>query len=538
VRARTAVAMESSDLRGEAGGSLVRRHGARGCLSLLAALLLAAPSRADTAVVPTDFATVQAAVDAVQGTPDALVRIDSSATFVGRVTVTESVRIEAGAGFRPTLEGVPGDCALVGPCTIELHTVTAGQRLDLRGLRVVPPAGIAPGSGGQLVLVFNESTQFLTLDIVEVELADPAGASFDGILSRVSPASPGANSIAVTDSRIDIRGLPPHPASAIEMGERGQLSVIGGELSLRGPPGNLLSLSGEQIAFVLSASLLVEAPAASLHAGVAQIVGASASTVSGNAIELVGNGDGTVGGVLLLASGGGGGDLLFDSNRIVGDRNGAAFAVTAEAFQGSLARVTAVNNEIRGLGGGFRLASQGGTVEAVLTNNTVHDSFFDAVQIEAFSGPIEVAIFNNLFTRTIGSGIDVELLGGTVAGELGYNGYFENFGGAIDPQLEPSSSADVFADPRYVATDDLRLQAASPMVDRANDSAPSVPKDDIDGVDRPVGAGFDIGAHEGAVQAAIVEVPALGPAGFALLTLALGAVGLRRIASTRQRRQP
>jgi hypothetical protein len=58
---------------------------------VLILLLAVAPAAADLAVVPDDFATIQQAVQAVQGTADALVRIDSNATFAETVTATASV---------------------------------------------------------------------------------------------------------------------------------------------------------------------------------------------------------------------------------------------------------------------------------------------------------------------------------------------------------------------------------------------------------------------------------------------------------------
>ena len=78
-----------------------RRRPAPRAAVVALALLTSSAALAATAVVPTDFATIQEAVDAVQGTANALVRIDSNATFVETVHATESVAIEAG-----TLEGL------------------------------------------------------------------------------------------------------------------------------------------------------------------------------------------------------------------------------------------------------------------------------------------------------------------------------------------------------------------------------------------------------------------------------------------------
>jgi hypothetical protein len=399
----------------------------------------------------------------------------------------------------------------------------------LRGLRLEPPAGLAPGSGGRHVLLFNESSAAATLVAVEIELGDPEGVGYDGLVSRVAAATPGENSVLVETSRIDVRGLPQHTASAIEMVERGVLSVIDSDLSQSGPSGNLLSFFGDQSGFVLDSRFEVEAPAALLHAGFFSLSGSGTFTVADNRIELRDAAEGSVGGIRLGVASGGSGSLALHSNRFLGDGFGGAFAAEIEPFPGSVGEFVAVNNEVRGLGGGFLLGSQGGTIAATLTNNTVHDSAGDAVRFEAFGGgEITAGIFNNLFTRTGGSGIAVQLSDGVLACELGYNGYFENAGGAIDPNLEPISSHDVFADPRYAGGEDLRFATDSPMIDAAFDSAPEVPKNDIDGVDRPLGDGFDIGAYEGGLAAAVVEIPTLEAPGLALLAALVAGFAIRQ----------
>jgi hypothetical protein len=50
------------------------------------------------------------------------------------------------------------------------------------------------------------------------------------------------------------------------------------------------------------------------------------------------------------------------------------------------------------------------------------------------------------------------------------------------------------ADPRFVGAGDYHLMAGSPALDTA--SAAGAPSDDLDGLPRPVGAGFDMGAYE------------------------------------------
>jgi hypothetical protein len=514
------------------GPSRARAHEAAGRCFLLA--LLATPLAADTAVVPTDFATIQAAVAAVEGTPDAFVRIDSDATFVERVTATRSVLIAAGEDFRPTLQGTTGHCELSGPCTIELLPTLANQVFRLRGLRLVPPAGVTPGSGGRHLLLFNLSGAPATLVIDDLEVVDPEEAGYDGIVSRVSASAPGNNEVTVRTTRIELRGPVGFSAAAIEMGEAGSLALTDSDVAKRGPSGGLLVFFGSQSIEMRESRFEVEAPQGPFGAELARTSGATSMLLAGNEIRLLDGAEGTAGGILFQVQPGLSSSLTLDSNRFsgTGEPGLGESAVLVQPFSGASATLTAVNNVLRGMNHGFELNTQGGTAYATITNNTIDSSSGDAVHVALFGGLVDAELFNNLFTRTGGGGIRFSpSWSGLIAFELGYNGYFENLGGAIDPQIEAQSTNDVFADPLFAA--DLRLRSGSPMIDRALDSAPQAPDADIEGIGRPVGPEYDIGAFEGEAPGSVLEIPTLGSGGLTLAALALGAVALGRLRSRR-----
>lgn len=114
----------------------------RRSLSLaLLAMSLSVPALATTVVVPTDFATIQDAVDAAQGTTNGRVVIMSDATFDETVLISESLVLEAAPGYLPTVAGTGTCSGLGGNCTLDISpTAATPQSFTIRGLRLLPPA--------------------------------------------------------------------------------------------------------------------------------------------------------------------------------------------------------------------------------------------------------------------------------------------------------------------------------------------------------------------------------------------------------------
>jgi hypothetical protein len=135
---------------------------------LLGAALVAGsltPAGADVAVVPQQYETVQAAIDAVQGRPGAVVRIESDDTFVGALHVAASVAIEGGVGYFPTLEGRLNEDALVAV------TPRSGAAIALRNLRLVP--------GAQATAVSAIGASSVEVSDVHLVVAGPRSHGFD-----------------------------------------------------------------------------------------------------------------------------------------------------------------------------------------------------------------------------------------------------------------------------------------------------------------------------------------------------------------------
>ncbi|MES1210997.1 MAG: choice-of-anchor Q domain-containing protein, partial [Acidobacteriota bacterium] len=80
------------------------------------------------------------------------------------------------------------------------------------------------------------------------------------------------------------------------------------------------------------------------------------------------------------------------------------------------------------------------------------------------------------------------------------------------------------------------LLPGSPAIDAGDPAIPSPPATDQRGAARIVGPAIDLGAIEG--QPGLIEVPALSPAGLALLCALLGAAGAWWLRSVRRSHQP
>jgi hypothetical protein len=172
----------------------------------------------------------------------------------------------------------------------------------------------------------------------------------------------------------------------------------------------------------------------------------------------------------------------------------------------------------------------GGIVAMTLVNNTVHASADSAVVLERQPFTIiDAGIYNNLFTGSGGFGIEVEPGGGTLSPAIGHNGYFANALGDLDaPLADPDG---VFADPRYLSSENLRLRIGSPMLNAGDNSAPNITALDAAQEPRIQDGTVDIGAYEGAVQGSVIEVPTLRTPLLVLLAGLLAALAVRRLAS-------
>lgn len=417
----------------------------RACLFLAGLPVLAslAPAGAETAVVPTDFPTVQAAIEAVQGTVGARVRIDSSATFAESVAVNESITIEGGVGYAPTLYSVDGDFAIAG-----------ARSLTLRNLTVVPPPASGPA-----ILIHNDRAN-LTV-VLERVTADTAAVLDAGGLNASSGV--GAETrIDVFDSLFRVAG--PHAA----------------------------------VAATNSAAVTIERSVFEVRSGATAIEAeAREGTITDCRFVLQPDGGDATGLVLRAAVAAGGASFHVERNEIVGLNEGWAQGILL--FPGEASSSVATGNVLRGLARGI-VISEVSPVTAVvrLLNNTIDGTAGDAVAVAASgNSTVELELTNNLLTRNGGWAVSSQVKASDLRIRSSYNGFFANALGNVEAPY--SSSHDVLADPRYVSTSDLRLRNGSPALDSGLDVAGNLPATDRRGCPRVENGAVDLGAFEGGV---------------------------------------
>ena len=417
----------------------------RACLFLAGLPLLAnlAPAGAETAVVPTDFPTVQAAIEAVQGTAGALVRIDSSATFAESVAVTESITIEGGVGYAPTLYSVDGDFAIAG-----------ARSLTLRNLTVVPPPASGPA-----ILIHNDRAN-LTV-VLERVTADTAAVLDAGGLNASSGV--GAETrIDVSDSLFRVAG--PHAA----------------------------------VAATNSAAVTIARSVFEVRSGATAIEAqAREATIADCRFLLQADGGDVTGLLLRAAVAPGGASFHVERNEIVGLNEGWAQGILL--FPGEISSSIVTDNVLRGLARGIVISETSAVTAVVrLLNNTIDGTAGDAVALSASGGStVEVGLTNNLLTRSGGWAVSSQVKGSDLRIRSSDNGFFANALGNVAPPY--SSNNDLLDDPRYVSTTDLRLRGGSPALDRGVDGAGELRPTDRRGQPRIENGKVDLGAYEGSV---------------------------------------
>ena len=515
-------------------------------------VLVASPrlSHAQLAVVPTDHVTIQAAVDAVQGMPGATVRIDSNATFVETVTIHESLVLEAGAGFTPTIQGAGAICNVPSAsCTLNWNPdAAAATSFVLRRITLLP--AVTPGSGSRVVQVLNQGAGESTIVLDRIAVRDPSGSGPAGFSISNVAALAGANLVRIHDSSIRLSGEAGESNFGVLMQGNGSLTVERLTLQMNGAAsvGFALFASSNPLAFSLvDSQITIAAPPGSRHSQVAALGGHISATILRNVFRAIGGEGGTAGIVIGGALGPLGPSFLIDENRFLGNGDNLGAAIEVAPFVGDEARVIARNNLVQGMGGGFRLAfreqdrrlpsgAASGTVTAVLVNNTVVGSSSRAGEVDAtLPGTLEITLVNNLFTHSAGAGVAVIPGAGTLALSHHHNGYFANSGGDVVGGGFALGPDDVAADPNYsdLAAGDFHLGTSSPMLGRGSNSEPLLPEVDADQEPRIQNGFVDIGAFEGGEVGSVLEVPTLGELGLITLAALTAGAAVHRLLSNR-----
>ncbi|MEM7048532.1 MAG: right-handed parallel beta-helix repeat-containing protein [Acidobacteriota bacterium] len=504
----------------------------------LAASLVAAGALADTVTVPTDHATIQAAIDDVQGTAGALVWIDSDDTFNEDLTIVDSVAIRAAAGRQPTIRGV-------GDNTVDVELAgTGGESFELTGLRLLPFPGA--NSSVDVVNVIKDGDQPITVFLDRLTVEDPESSGAGAVNLRSAFAATGALNATIVDSAITLGGTPGQGTSAITMLEEGSLTVERCSFDISESSGEAWDIRGSRgagIVFELFDSTVdISSPAGPFSSQVGIFLNDVSATLERNVFTLIDEAEGSADGIRTSPGSPGPGNITIQMRantfRRVGQPGGRA--LSASPFAGGQVQLVAINNVIAGMRG-FSFNPQGSspggppapTVNANLANNTIDGSNGSAISISGQDGSeITLSITNNLLTNHEGWGISIfPSPGVTLNDSIDNNGYFNNAMGDVQAPLAPGLDA-LFADPRYVdqAGGDLHLRAGSPAIDRG--AAIPLPLTDRDGNPRIQGAAVDLGAYEAApVEFEIPVISPLGMLGLGALLAFAGLLTLRRRAT-------
>jgi hypothetical protein len=477
--------------------------------TLLGTLLLFAstlPAAAELAIVPRDHPTVQRAIDAVAGTPDARVRIDSNRTFDETLRIRASVVIEAGERYHPTIRGRRETCASPIPaapvnCTIDLQAPPrAVPHVLLRGLRLVPANNARPGD--RVVNAWADSTGGAELYLSNVTI-DNRGKGIDGIAFHEDGGEDAESVLIVQDSLLrlggggEVSGVVATGLASLHV-DRSRLVMTGAVnigISSSNPSAGLQTqVQIDQSTFDVMAKS-ASSPSAHVVLEQSPLEAADNSFFSRTAARSM------IFGIFDFGT--------YQPPKTLIDRNGfdhkgrgqAAALVFSPRRTHTIAGLVAdnvVTNHVAALvvtpqAGDDNQAPSLTALDVV--NNTFDRSSSDAVSLDSSYGAnVAIDFSNNLVTRSGGYAVSIANDGGSFRFEGGSNGYFANARGNVE---EPySTKVDVLADPAYLSNTDLRLRDGSPMIDAGDDrSAPSHLLFDRRGNARRTGR-IDIGAFE------------------------------------------
>jgi hypothetical protein len=510
-------------------------------------------SHAATATVPGTHSTIAAAVTAVQGTPGALVTINSNGPFVENVVATQSVDIVAGTGFTPVIRaaagsGVDSNIAI----SIKPNTTTT-QTFNLTGLRV---EGSGTNSSTGVYLIASNSGD-VNLNINQLNIISAIGwTGFTALNIRSDTfGATGNKVVVVNNTTFTVNTAANSGANAIFMAEGGDLSVASSVINTTGGV-SAIDLRGNPrpINFSLRDSTLnIAAPAGPYSAITTDLIDDVSSTIVRNTFNFIGDPQGSVSGLLIRYLTNGRSHTITQNN-FIGTTLRAGSAVSMIPFKSSATApaqsVTGIitNNVMRNVELGIQANPQqpGDTANLIVINNTV-DSSNGCLSLSANDGTIINGRFNNNLCTNIagaivppgqGPGYTVGAIttfagtGANIAMTFANNGFFNNPNGNYSPTVPSIASVGaVFnANPRYAnpAAGDLRLSFGSPAIDTGLTEA-TVTVDHNDNA-RPQAAAYDIGAFEGGVQG-LPEIAAMVPTlgdfaiGFLVLLLGIGAAG-------------
>jgi hypothetical protein len=148
------------------------------------------------------------------------------------------------------------------------------------------------------------------------------------------------------------------------------------------------------------------------------------------------------------------------------------------------------------LGGGMFFLPPSGDRGPFLVSNTIADnqaSSGSAVYIQGFAS--QSRLFNNVLQGGGTTTVDCDTSdGGPTLDHNDVFGASTALTGTCASML--GTNGNISADPKFVGGGNYRLQAGSPAVNAGNNSAPSLPAADFDGLPRIVGGVVDMGAFE------------------------------------------